>query len=572
MAVALAVAVVLVRPAPVAADPATSPADHDRSREATVVYRPPVTGPVVDHFRPPPNPYAEGNRGVDYETVPGAPVAAAADGEVVFAGQVAGTLHVVVLHADGIRTSYSFLQSVGVHRGDRVTQGQPLGTSAGRLHFGARVGDTYVDPLGLFAAGPPDVHLVPDDDRRPASEAHERSRLLEGLAGLARWVRSPTTGAVDWARDKFGVPRVAARSALSRFRGEVTRLGGIVSYARDLHPAVIGGRALHTVAHWYSQRRDCTPAGVTPAPLRPGQHLAVTVAGFGSSTGDRAIGNLDTAALGYGPDDVRHFSYAGGTTPENRYDGRVTSQDIRISARRLRQLLVDLGRERPGVPVDILAHSQGGIVARQALAMESDPGDGDLPPINAVVLLGVPNTGADLATAGVMVGGTRSGAFVQDRLAEAMPDEADYGGPSVTQLAEASVLLARLNRTPLPPGVRVTSIGARTDPIVPALHTRLAGAHNVVIDSGGLENTHSELPGSPLARREAALAIHGLAPTCQSLADMMVDHATTQAISTGSDLVGLGVWTLGRQLDAAIPPTLADLSAAVLSRRTEVTP
>ena len=33
------------------------------------------------------------------------------------------------------------------------------------VHWGARVGDTYVDPLGLLDAGPPEVHLVPTELR-----------------------------------------------------------------------------------------------------------------------------------------------------------------------------------------------------------------------------------------------------------------------------------------------------------------------------------------------------------------------------------------------------------------------
>src|SRR4051812_34972384 len=73
---------------------------------APVVYEPPVDAPVVDPFRPPPQPWAAGNRGVDFGTTAGQPVTAAADGEVVFAGNVGGSLHVVILHADGIRTSY----------------------------------------------------------------------------------------------------------------------------------------------------------------------------------------------------------------------------------------------------------------------------------------------------------------------------------------------------------------------------------------------------------------------------------------------------------------------------------
>ncbi len=65
--------------------------------QASVSYRPPVDAPVVDPFRPPPEPWQAGNRGLEYATPAGTPVAAAADGEVTFAGPVAGGLHVVVL-------------------------------------------------------------------------------------------------------------------------------------------------------------------------------------------------------------------------------------------------------------------------------------------------------------------------------------------------------------------------------------------------------------------------------------------------------------------------------------------
>src|SRR5581483_4838166 len=109
----------------------------------------------------PASPYGAGNRGVDYATAPGTEVRAAADGEVVFAGQVGGTLHVVVLHGDGIRTSYSFLSSIRVQRGDHVVQGQVVGTTGPTaFHFGARAGDAYIDPALLFRTGSPQVHLV----------------------------------------------------------------------------------------------------------------------------------------------------------------------------------------------------------------------------------------------------------------------------------------------------------------------------------------------------------------------------------------------------------------------------
>src|SRR2546423_125199 len=170
-------------------------------------YQPPVAAPVADPFRPPSSQYGPGNRGLDYATAPGTETKAAADGEVVFAGQVGGTLHVVVLHADGIRTSYSFLSSIRVQRGDTVRQGQVVGTtSAQPFHFGARAGDAYIDPALLFSTGPPEVHLVPDSERRPKSEANERSGLLDmlgGLPGRAAGAAGDTLGAtgdaLDWA-------------------------------------------------------------------------------------------------------------------------------------------------------------------------------------------------------------------------------------------------------------------------------------------------------------------------------------------------------------------------------------
>ena len=137
---------------------------------AVVSYRPPVAAPVVDPFRAPPTPWAAGNRGIDYATEPGTRVRAAADGEVVFAGMVGGSLHVVVRHPDGVRTSYSFLHTVLVHQGDSVVRGEPVGTAGARFHFGARIGDDYVDPARLLGGtGPARVHLVPDRDETAAA-------------------------------------------------------------------------------------------------------------------------------------------------------------------------------------------------------------------------------------------------------------------------------------------------------------------------------------------------------------------------------------------------------------------
>lgn len=123
---------------------------------------------VVRPFDPPATRYGPGHLGVDLASPPGAPVRSAGDGVVRFAGSVAGRGVVVVLHADGVSTEYEPLRpSVSV--GAIVRRGQPLGVvrgthgscAAGRcLHWGARRGEDYLDPLLLLRRLGP-VRLLP---------------------------------------------------------------------------------------------------------------------------------------------------------------------------------------------------------------------------------------------------------------------------------------------------------------------------------------------------------------------------------------------------------------------------
>ena len=126
-------------------------------------YLPPVDGPIVDHFRPPACTWCAGNRGIDYAVVPGTGVRASAAGVVTFAGPVGHDLFVVVAHTDGLRTTYAFLASVSVSVGGRVAQGQVVGTTGDRLHFGVRRGEEYLDPERLLAGLVVRSRLVPTD-------------------------------------------------------------------------------------------------------------------------------------------------------------------------------------------------------------------------------------------------------------------------------------------------------------------------------------------------------------------------------------------------------------------------
>lgn len=136
---------------------------------------------VMRPFDAPAQAWLPGHRGVDLLSTPGAPVRAAADGVVAFAGSVAGRPLLSVDHADGIRTTYEPVAAT-VAAGSPVRRGDVIGTlvadprlaeaaatdpdsslathAAGVLHWGARTGkDTYVDPLSLLR--PVVIRLLP---------------------------------------------------------------------------------------------------------------------------------------------------------------------------------------------------------------------------------------------------------------------------------------------------------------------------------------------------------------------------------------------------------------------------
>lgn len=492
-------------------------------------YQPPVTGPLIDRFRPPTTPYGPGNRGVDYATVVGGEIHASAAGEVVFAGRVGLQLHVVVLHADGLRSSYSFLATIAVRRGDRVTAGQVVGTSGTRLHFGFRAGDTYLDPLSLLGRARPRVWLVPDDERRPLAERRERSLLIAGLAGLghaAQATATATATGVEWAAGRAGE---AAQLALRANPGLV--------WVDELQPLAT------TLGEWWTERDSCTPPS-TPTPSLAQRHIAVLVGGLGSASGHASILDINTAALGYAAPDVVQFSYRGGTTRDTSYGPADTQIDLVESGHRLRALLDRLKMENPRVAVDVLAHSQGGLVTRLAIG-QSAPSN-----VATVVTLATPHTGADLANIGRWLDATFAGRGALTLAGEVNPGGIDPESTSVGQLSSTSPTLTALNAQPVPVGPRWVAIGGRLDLIVPSSRARLNGAENTV-ESMPLGFDHSSLPGSAPAQREVALAVTGSPLACRGLVDRVVDLAATRAIQAAENIGGL---VLAGAAGPPIPP------------------
>lgn len=113
-------------------------------------YRPPTDAPVLDPFRPPPEPWLPGNRGIEYDTRAGAAIGAIGPGVVAFAGPVAGRLVVTIDHPDGLRSSYVGLARIDVRRRQVVAAGEQVGVVVGPFHLGVRRGPTYLDPASLW--------------------------------------------------------------------------------------------------------------------------------------------------------------------------------------------------------------------------------------------------------------------------------------------------------------------------------------------------------------------------------------------------------------------------------------
>lgn len=491
-----------------------------------VRYAPPVDAPVSEPFRPPAGPYGPGNRGVDYDVAAATAVRSIGDGEVTFAGQVGGSLHVTVAHADGLRSTYSFLASISLRRGARVRRGDTIGTASGRFHLGVRAHGYYVDPEPLFETEPR-VRLVPLGDPTHG-QVDDVTAIWHAIRDRGGGVLDRVGGAIDWLGD--GSVRVASAAQSVAVR-RLLRAGVFVYELATI--------ALHDDV-------DCSNGPPPPAPRD--RRIALLVAGFGSTSDDGSVDDVDTAALGYAPGDVLRFSYAGGRVPDDTdvftsiaahpYSSGDSQGDIRAAGVRLADLIVEVTRAAPDVTIDLIAHSQGGLVVR--IALDELVVRGRLPAqIDLVATMGTPHHGAVLADGIAEAAASPITGVALDVVGDRIGLEED--SVAVRQLIPGSQLLRSISPR-LPPSVRGLSIAARSDVIVPAWSSSLAGMRHVVV-AGGV-NGHSGVPSAPGTRDALARAIAGLRPACEGklerFADLLLSElstVTSEGASLGLDMV-----------------------------------
>jgi hypothetical protein len=422
---------------------------------------PPVDGVVAQRFQAPRVDWGPGHRGIDYQVPAGTAVRAAGPGTVTFAGEVAGFPAVTIEHANGLSTTYSILSSISVTEGEVVGAGLWIGetdeahpdTGSG-LHFGAKLEGEYVDPERYL--GPLDI----------AGAIH--------LAPLV-WEPPEATG------DVFD----------------------ITPGPQSWEPACSGAISMER------------------APRPPNGNIAVAVAGIGSRTKGGVNADMYTHGpewLGYPAHKVYRFSYRGTDGPRlhEPYLATDTYGDLIEAAGDLRELVDEVGRLHPGAAVDLIAHSQGGVVARAYLELVAEEWQVGRPRIEHLVTFATPHTGAPAAALARDLERRWPERLLIDGLsrwsAEGGPLP-DPRSPAVRQLDPGSALMGELAEEGHLFGTRMLALGIPNDVIVPADRARLRGAISRTVPPTGL-NGHSAIVSSAAARGIAYAFLRDAPPTC----------------------------------------------------------
>jgi hypothetical protein len=423
---------------------------------------PPVGGVVARRFQAPEIDWGPGHRGIDYRVPAGSVVGAAGSGLVTWAGEVAGFPSVTIQHEGRLETTYSILSTISVAEGDEVVAGQWIGRvgeahpgEGSGLHFGVKLEESYVDPEGYL--GPTDVaaaiHLVP--------------LVWEPPRGMGD-VFDIEPGPQSWD------PQCLPRTSISR------------------------------------------------AAEPPNGNVAIAVAGIGSHTAGGLSADMYEHGpewLGYPETRVYRFSYRGIDGPglHHPYTATDTYGDLVVAAKKLRSLVEHVAELHPGRRIDLIAHSQGGIVARAFLELVADGSDWSSPRVEHLVTFATPHTGADAASLVEALDRTVWGRRVVDELSRwsrsggSLPDPRSA---AVEQLAPGSDLMDRLGERTLF-GTRVLALAIPHDVVVPANRALLDGATSRVVAPAGL-NGHSAIVTSEEARGIAYGFLRDAAASCET--------------------------------------------------------
>lgn len=425
------------------------------AQEPSLWLMPPVDGPIVGRFEPPVRKWGSGHRGIDYAVPAGTAVRAAGAGPVTFAGSVAGTLAVTIDHGP-FQTTYTSLASIDVSEGEFVDAGHWIGTSGtahgvAGLHLGVKEGDAYLDPA-LFL-GPADA----------SAAIHLVPVVDDGMEGVPDPLHPFPLSAGDHRDDCVG-------------RDEAAAAGGA-----------------------------------------PNDNVVVVINGLGSYSEHTDLYRHAVDLLRYPEERAYVFSYDGieGPRLHDPYEPDATFGDLGAAASKLETMLRAVAQDHPGADVDLVAHSQGGLVARIFLERLAASWTPELPRVEHLVTLATPHTGAPAADVAQRMRGTALGAGLMAVLSHLsrkthLPDP---NAEVIAQLSPSSDLVGLLAEEDVAFGTRVLSLAVPDDLAVPAHRARLAHEANLTLPpAGGF--AHSRIVESERAAAVAHDFLRDAAPSC----------------------------------------------------------
>lgn len=311
--------------------------------------------------------------------------------------------------------------------------------------------------------------------------------------------------------------------------------------------------------------------GVKPPPP-PNDNIVVAVAGIGSSTketgstitANATIYQMDFRTLGYSEDQVYYFSYKGlddrgGGGPYGLhapYSKEDTYKEIERAAEELAKQINEIRLRHPDKKVDLVAHSQGGLVAQYYVARIYDRGRDSNIELDHLITIASPHGGADAAAVHDRLSDNDTGTQVI-RALDWVSSHVGIPPPSASsarQMAEDSEFISKLSEAWDPSKVKTTTVAATWDVVVTASHTRLRGAANYTADMPGgsliLLGHHGDVVAANSTREIVYNALADTPSQCTALRNAIADYGTGRLISEieGTLIDGLDLLTEGATL------------------------
>lgn len=389
---------------------------------------------------------------------------------------------------------------------------------------------------------------------------------VAGFVGeVGRWI----SGATRWIGDRVAAFAKSIGRSVSDsfdrgmgFLGEVID-GGSVGFVVGMGKGVIeqvkcsreGGAPppdLPTTAE--------LSAGAKP-PAPPNDNIVVAIAGIGSHTAGKdgsivsaaSMYQLDFKTLGYTDDQVFFYSYKGledrgGPGPyqiHTPYSKEDTYESIVDSAELLRDQIEAIHRTHPDKRIDLVAHSQGGLVAQYYTTWLYDLDNEQGPRVEHLVTIAAPHQGADAAQLDTLLSDNQSGRLTLRALnataqSLGLPPPSS---PAAREMAEDSTFIVELNQFWDPQKVKTTTVTDTFDFVVSPQHARLRGAANYTVDmpAGSWRDpfSHHGLVVSAPGTQQILYSALGDTPSeCTALRNAFADYGAGRAISAIEDTLG----------------------------------